>query len=292
MRHLGIIAFCTLSLALTTAFVWRDGGMQKMSVTMNVRDLPKEGLALITVSDQSFTEILSKSDQLFPELEAAKPFSVILRNTGKQPVISFMLKWDFVTTDGDVFSRHYEYVTAFALEGGATTQRGGYILKPGSEWFFAPGFSVDLENLAAENQRPPAFVLNRIATDMAQISSITVSLDGVFFDDGTFVGPNNTSFFEKIEAFQRARQDVLNRLWKNAETKKDYEDVFDELTVLAKQPRKRLGKKSMISDYYERFKADFAGDIMSMKTVSGSKKTLDHHLKSLKREWPRLKKKD
>lgn len=292
MRRLSIPVLCIVLVALTAAFVWRDRGMKKMPVTVSARDLPQEGLVLITAGDKNFTNILANSGNQLPELDAVLPFSVILRNTGNQPAICFMLKWDLVTPDGVVSTRHYEYVTAFALEGGIMDQQGGYVLKPGSDWIFGPGFGIELRNFPTTGPTGSRAVnFTRIAHDLAQFSSGTVSLDGAFFNDGTFVGPNNTHFFEKIEAFQRARRDVLNELSKKAKTKNNYEDVFGEVLALAKQPRKRLDKKSTINNYYDLFKADLAADIMSMKKVSGSQKTLDHYLKSLKREWATLKKK-
>lgn len=247
---------------------------------------------LITAGDENFTNILAKSRDQLPELEAVLPFLVIIRNTGNQPAICFMLKWDLVTPGGVVSTRHYEYVAAFALEGGTMDQQSGSILRPGSAWVFGPGFGIELGTSSIIGPTNSlGTILTGIGHDMAQFTSGTVSLDGAVFNDGTFVGPNNTHFFEKVEAFQRARRDSLNELSKKAKTKEDYEDVFDEVKVLAKQPRKRLGRKSTIDDYYERFKADFALDIMSMKKVSGSQKTLDHYLKSLGREWPTLRKK-
>jgi len=293
MKRLSLIlVLCFSVMGLTTGFIWSSRGVQKMSVRVSAKDLPNEGLLLFTPSDENFTNILAESGEALSAVEAVKPYSVVLRNSGKHPAVSFMLKWDLVRTDGIVLSRNFEYATAWALEGQGTNERGGYIVRPGSDWFFAPGFAIELKNLnAATISQGPAAHLTRIADDMSQFTSITVSLDGVFFDDGTFVGPNNTEFFEKVVALHKARRDVLEDLSMKTKTSKNRDDIFHEAESLAKQPKVKLGKKATTADYYDRFKADFADDVMKMKTISGAQKTLDYYLASLKREWPKLKKK-
>ena len=57
-----------------------------------------------------------------------------------------------------------------------------------ARWFSAIQVDGPSEGQAEESM----FVAQEIAK---QFSKVTIAVDGVFFDDGTFVGPDTTGFF-------------------------------------------------------------------------------------------------
>jgi len=135
-------------------------------------------------------------------------------------------------------------------------------------------------------------LVQRFSDKAANYSEVTVSIDGAFFEDGTFVGPNTTNFFEQTKAVIDARRDLLNEigngLSNNTLTVKDASNYVEEI---ANSNPNALNSHSTVTDYYDHFRALYAYEIVQMKRVHGADKGLEIALLPLHKPWAKLTKK-
>lgn len=155
-----------------------------------------------------------------------------------------------------------------------------------SRWAAELGNTVGPNALEGPHLRKLAQDLSR---DLSQYINLTATLDGIFFDDGLFVGPDTTRLFERVLALQNAKHDVLTTIVIKIRDGKSHGEIFKDVEALTKSPKVKWGKNSTYIDYYNRHKSDFAEDLLSMKTSSGSDKTLKFFLQTVDKEWPKLR---
>ena len=82
------------------------------------------------------------------------------------------------------------------------------VIQPNSTWLISPDLparklSGPLEEINTGRDR------EALAEAQAACPTMTVTLDGVFFDDGTFIGPDTNDFFAKVKAQMDVRHEVL-----------------------------------------------------------------------------------
>jgi hypothetical protein len=273
----------------SSSFMWHMRGDRRMSIQVNTKDLMNEGLVMVAPSDPIFDDLMTPAEES-TELGAVKPYSVLIQNTGKQSVIAFVVRWDLVKPDGRVDVRTYKYSSNWSLMGRELDTKSGKSIRPGAAWLLAPGLSIEIGNMRDRNPVGQGHLLARIVKDLSGYASMTASLDGAFFDDGTFVGPNSTGFFEQVVALRDARRDLLNEIDSKGKSGANHGKIFSELQSLTEKTRIKLGKSSTLIDYYNKFKADFAEQVIRINKISGSEEALKFALESSGRSWPTLRK--
>jgi len=114
-----------------------------------------------------------------------------------------------------------------------------------------------------------------LTTELAQATALTVSLDGVFFDDGGFVGPNTTGFFERMQAIVRAKLDLLRDIQVAASEGKE-EEVFEAITAKSLEPDSMMTSTASPEDYYKYYTKLFATELSGMRSVYGTQKLVPY----------------
>lgn len=61
---------------------------------------------------------------------------------------------------------------------------------------------------------------------------MTVIADGIFFDDGTFIGPDTTDFFTEVKAQMDARRELLSEIRDELKAGKKADEVFGRLEAI------------------------------------------------------------
>lgn len=276
-----------------SGFIFNERKSTPMSVQFSANDMRERGLAIISPGDNSYDEMLNtlRENMSGSPVEAIRPYSVFIKNAGKRSVIAFVLKWELVRPDGKVINRTDQYVTKYSLMGDEDSNSDGHVIKANAPWLAFPGFAGALDTLTANNgasNLAPYF--DRVSDNLAQYSKINVSLDGVFFDDGAFAGPDTTGFYGKVDALVRANHDLRDELEKGKKAGKSTDDIFKRVTEEAAEPKARPGRNATVEDHYNYFKSLAAKELKEMRDVSGNDKALEHALRPLKKQRPLLRK--
>lgn len=284
-------------------------------VRINVKDLPEHGLSILAPSDPSFDALLSAVVASDEPVELLKPYSIFLKNTGGRSVIAYKLRWECAKADGTVIHKDSSISSAWVLmnEDGAGVGDAPEVIRPNSIWFYslvAPprrlgaaagavdsgGWAVVLDRKkvaggSGSAGRPTtAGALQLLNTELGRYASITVTLDGALFDDGTFVGPDASGFFGAVKAEVDAKFDLLAEIRNGRLRGKSEEEIFRTIDEAAGGPDVSLGPDSTADDYYKLHKKIFAQELLGYGQAVGRRLAMTRALKQLEKPWVRVRK--
>jgi hypothetical protein len=167
---------------------------------LRVRQTAQQSLTMLTPSSPDFASVLSG---VFPGVwgEAGfarvRPYLVILRNDTPLPAVAYALVWTVRSRGGYVgHPRRFFVNTAFVPRIEETVIAPGALRLVSSVASVAP--DGPLPGLFSPSNYPPR----------AQATVIGVSLDGVVFSDGSFIGPNTTHLLQRYVAARFAARDA------------------------------------------------------------------------------------
>ena len=310
-------------------FFWRTVKVHAMSVPINIKDFPEHGVRIIAASDPTFVRRAESFFEGQPQtiVDRVKPFSVLLENSGTLAIVGSTVKWEITKRDGTTFNQPVSSVNTRALMDGEPrsiqTTRGAAI-PPNSIRFVSvlgsagEGQRVDLSRswiafrgspsegeafrrALADSNMDEAFNRSIIGKVLTEATSVTVSVDLVFFEDGTFVGDDKGDFFNKVKADMDAQYDLYTEVTVAQYEGKTLEEIFKRVGELAashSQTRKSSpeidsysGKqkseapiestKRRYSDEYDRSKTLYAQELIGMRGALGAKEAIAQKLQLL-----------
>ena len=261
--------------------------MENSVVKLKIKDLPEHGIILLPPSDPTFT----KGTAVLVD-----PYSVLLKNNGTRSVVGYCIKWE--CSDGETntsardlsFDRIFSHITGvvflYSEESDRRSMLDGLddVIKPHSTWLIAndyPARNINEEANAELNEAA-------IAQVTAACPIMTVTADGVFFDDGTFIGPDTTDFFARVKTQMDARYEILETVRNKLTLGKTPDEVFRGL----EQIRDREGHDDVgeTMDLHEYFRKLFARDILGKKELWGPDKAIREVQRQLSKPWVNLRK--
>ncbi len=209
--------------------------MTDFLIKNNVQDF---GIEFITPNDSDFNATLKRFigdfDAVVPLVEAAKPLVGFIKNNTPKEVIGISLQWSYFYPDGQLAFATPDGVSAPGILMGMKVRDplliGKTSLINSNELkFFSNNFSISqtIENTHKKLTSPQmryelnfddierqiSFVkLQQKQGIMGKISSVTVSVAGMFFNDGVFIGSDEGFFFESTSGSVKARRDFLKKL--------------------------------------------------------------------------------
>ena len=172
------------------------------AVKFNVRGLSEHGVSLVAPSDLILTR---------GRIVSVDPYSVAIRNTSSKAVVGYSIKWECFDGKSESAAtrdmsrdRKFSHSFGFAFMYGEESERRAIlkdadeVIQPNSTWLISP-------DLPARKLSEPLEEINTghdhaaFAEVQAACPTMTITLDGVFFDDGTFIGPDTNDFFIKVK---------------------------------------------------------------------------------------------
>lgn len=317
MKRITFLVFASILLLIASPLIfWTTREAKAVSVQINIKDLPGHDLKLIAPTDPLFNGKLSTLLKNHPNslAESLKAYSVLLENTGKKTVIGYRLRWDLIKADGTVSMRQAGGINmgAFMDEARSGLENpslsGGFAIGPGALVFvslagssgdnvngringYASGSAnrsiLDQLRQGAKDKQYPSLA-DIITAELQTCTSITVSLDGVFFEDGTFVGPDTTEFFVTVEASVNARRDLMQEIAFAVERKRSMDAIFDYINEVASSlpPSQKMNK----GDIYNLFKKSYAEEMLRMKAATSSQKAVEMALQQSRKAGLELRK--
>jgi uncharacterized protein (UPF0335 family) len=302
-RALLITALITI-LTTATGFVL-SRRTRVMELKINAKDLSEHGLIIIRPSDPSFDSLAADffKDFSSEEVENLKPFSILIKNETDRTVVSQTVIWELTKTDGKKISLTKMSANSEALTDGqdyfdalARTNMDDTI-RPNSIQLFSllplsrSGGGGGPFQQANPDNTEKIERLRSMRTELAtKYTEITVSIDGAFFDDGAFVGPDINGLFDKVQAQVKAKRDLVLGLAKKIELKMDIEEVFQEAESKAGTDTVP-DLNSTPADEYNYFSKFFANQFRQLRKFYGDNKIFAHILRSARKPEPKLRKK-
>jgi hypothetical protein len=204
--------------------LWQVNGVQGAVVT-NPSSIA--GVAFVGPNDPSFNDAVAKvlSSSRSTTTNDWLPFSAVLTNNTSESIVAVIVRWVKVLPDGRrgtlVLNENFFSPRARPVQSGQSAVA-------------LPGWLVD-QPLPSGSQDPtdrPDHAANLQKFQTA--TSVEVTLDGVLFASGKFVGPNETHGFEELLAGQSARSVYSEVLARNAKGQ-SAADVVSWLTAIAGQ---------------------------------------------------------
>ena len=290
-----------------------------MSLQINVRDLPEHGISLMTASDPSFEKRISavlkgKPDAL---VDALKPFSVFLMNSSDKAIVAYNLNWKLMKADGTIITRKSGGANSGALMYGGSpgfehvSTITGHAIRPGSGRFVSLGFSLsedDSTGISAvitgsedrgtlarlekvTKEYTPSAIAKDASAELRQYSNITVVVDGIFFEDGSFIGPDETDFFAYVKAGVDAKYALLREVKTHLDDNRDLLDIFKGLEELAKDQSATVNDASTSTDHYKYFRKVWATELLNMRRALGDKRSITAAIQWLRKPWAVLTRK-
>lgn len=312
-RRIAIAAIALVSIIIGLSLngvLHLNRGVRAVGIPIIVKDLPEHGLTLTPPSDPSFDQRVASAlgSETGDVADAFRPISVLIINAGSRDLIGYSIRWELVRADGRTSIHWSGGVNGSALMGqstpggrqlsareGSTIPSGrgtlvSPIYSPGQGMGVISGMAMDrMPQLAkAVRERNHPLAAQVISAELAECVSITASIEGAFFDDGTFVGPNS-AVFEAHKASMDAERDLYQEIQfalshgsTSAEALKTAEEWANSADV---------GSGTAPTDYYNSRKKAVAQHLIRMRDSRGPEVAARIALEPLSRRWLVLKRK-
>jgi len=273
---------------------------QSMEVRFNKRDLPEYGIHIITSADPSFDEIVAKYFKNRP----LETLSVFIKNSGTRLVVGYALTWELRDEDGKMISSNTRgYSEPGVLMGNEIPKdlKHTTAIEPGTARCFSRDSQIErdvvevgeldtaLPSHSQDKEDGSSAIRAMVTAQLSRATDVTVSLDGVIFDDGTFVGPNVTGFFEQMQAMVNAKVDLLHDIAASSQ-QGNLDQALDSIAAMSREPDVKFNSKSSADDFYHYFRKLYADEITNKHHAYGKEKLVPYLVKSYHRARPILRK--
>jgi hypothetical protein len=313
-----LLLFVLMTAFIVTGFTWSNS-MKTLDCQFNAKSLPADGLMIIAPSDPAFNAEVSsmlqgKQAELLPFIEAARPFSIFVKNTSSREVIGCTIKWEILGKDGTVITIPQSYSTPGVLMGMKPLDKSMadhlslinlndsfyFTLDQSVKDFIEGQMSPQVRSAATNNdvrdemQRYITELQAKYQKQLQSIAAITVSIDGVFFKDGTFIGPDTTQYFTGMKAQIDARKEFAESLRQDIRAQKIPGEMFSRIESLSKDIAASVDSNAAPDEYYnqiyKRSMQLYAQEVLRIRRVRGDNKALEYTQSSLDETWPTIRK--
>ncbi len=299
------------------------GAKASEDISMNIKDLPERGIRIISPTDAQFDNLLEdflhnhSKQQNRPEIstDIIRAFSVFMQNTGQENVVGYWLIWELTNIEGKTVSHVKTFLNGSYIAqsrgktAGPEIGRDQFVVKP-NEFQFVSLLPIseessgaiysgnkskdyrghyDDQRLAASN-RDSARAIDLLIKELKETVSIIVSVDGAFFEDGLYVGPNKTNFFERVHAQYEAKRDLYAKIQRIIRGKERPEKVSGFLNEIADARWSDTSARATASDHYEFFKKLYARELSRTYQQGGAEALIELVDSRLATEWVALRK--
>jgi hypothetical protein len=171
------------------------------SVQINIKDMPDQGIQLIPSSNARFGALLKSftpSVQEDETIRSAKPYSALLINGSGRTIVAYAVRYLWVGFDGKTT---FHDILTQSIRGNTDLR-----VAPNDFAIITPSLFIGRSHpspwhpkhggMAGPRESDVKSTLGQIALQAA----ITISLDAVVFEDGSFVGADETHAFARLTA--------------------------------------------------------------------------------------------
>lgn len=273
---------------------FKNDSTKKMKNLVVKNDLQKYGIEVIASTDANFDgelgQYIGNEDSLVSLVESTKPFALFISNNSTKDIVGVSLRWKFSLSDG----RNVEIPQSEANPGvlmgmktldpnlvGKTNLINSRAMKFFTYFNQMIGHEINFANMRVKNPSinynyrvdPNPLAISVMNSQKEEILSnyadFSVSIDGIIFDDGMFVGPDQNFFFDTLRGAIQARKDILTFLIEAKYASKNDTEIVDDIL-------------SKTSNMYVNFAPLHTGNPTREQVFDSSYKT---YLKNLREEF-------
>lgn len=269
------------------------------STSVALKDLPDIGIRIIGPNDDSFEGLLSTKLQgeVRAAAETLSPFSFFIKNETDRSIIGYSIKWEMMGPDGVPHSHVKTYLASDVLIGRPVEGLQG-VIQPSSVRLIslAPFEEINRarqgggSRAARANAFPLAEQVEQLSARTARFNVITISIDSVLLDDGTFAGPDTCEEFEKINARLNARRDLLHQ-FENDSRGNSSSRAFDRLNEIVSGPKLDRHSQPSPTSIFNTQQQTAAAELLGMRQKLGDAETVQRAVRLLHGQWLVLKRK-
>lgn len=315
MKKTALLSLVTILIfSLSAGYVLSK--VSNMKITINAKDLSEEGLVIVRPSDFEFENLLSDFLKIHPidGFEKIKPLSIFIKNNTSKIVVAHAIVWECINSTGEKRPHTIRYIEALALTDGVIGSRtedlSNQTIYPNSYQLLtllpisgangggsgSGGESIRKRNadLSSEevskdkSQNRNELIRNQI---LARCSEVTVSIDGAFFDDGVFVGADNTGFFGMTKALVEAKRDLTSSILIDSDSKKiSAHQKWEKVMKLGQENLKSPQEGARPEEYYNYYRNVFAQQFTKAKTAQGEDRLLSQLKRVRSKSLPLIRK--
>jgi hypothetical protein len=311
MKKLTLVALLLITgLVVTTGFIHKNRIKRMPNVQVNVKDLSEQGLIIIDSSNPGYDEMV---EALLPgvskeTLESVSSYSFLVKNVSNKTLVAYSLKWEMVGFDGKTSTHLNNFIGTKVLLGGSASNIP-QVIEPNMMRFFSPASSLESKQ-DPENKRGGGFSggmsrgdfkpqsqeektemqVNHLSSKLSKYQSITISIDGALFEDGTFVGSDTTGFFDTLKAVQDARRNFLQNLVHDGKQNKSADEILNGTSEIASRRKGSVGPKASFDEKYNEYLRRNAMELLHLKKFYSSDESIKRAVKDLDNKWPELRK--
>lgn len=286
---------------ITVSFLWGQDKKKMVDSTVNditvKNDLQTHGIEVIASTDANFNtklaQYIGNYNEVIPLADVAKPFAVFIKNNSQKEIVGISLRWQFVKSNGEINEANQIETSPGVLMGmkprdpfmiGKTS-----LINDNSLKFFSYFQSIGTELLNAFKSNRSKRFKYKLNPEQAQnyisdvesqkqmllkdVSNVSVVIDAVVFNDGTFVGENQSFLFEIMSGLIQARRDFLKKLREAEQSGKSNTDNLNKfisemksITAERRPTLKYLNGEDTFNQTYRYQMSGFIDEISSKRS--------------------------
>ena len=278
--------------------------LKNMQINYIARDLPQSWLIIVKPYDPEF-EVLARqflTQHPDPDFDKIRPFSIFLKNNNSRAVVAHSVVWQFIDQTGKSINSTHNYINSPALTDGIllpaqpneltneVIPANGFVLLS-----IAPKLVIDgggggravdkneIKNTPRTGYRE--IRLNSIENLYRDLlngkSEVVINIDGAFFEDGGFVGPDLTNFFNTTEAHVRAKRDLVSFIDNSLKKGMPEETIFQTIKQRAEIKLKKSPDMRRVEDVYDFSTKTFANYFLRLRELP-NKNSISEELNRMK----------
>lgn len=283
-RILTSLILLAISITVLHAVLTKRSGQ----VSLKIKDIREHGLVIVGRADPDFESLKGTLSREGVHLDLSIQPYVFIKNLGNKRAIAYSLKWELLKDDGRVVTKTRSYSREDILFGKEAPEDPSdrIILRPNAARLFSlaghgDGQEISLTPVSKTEGKSDIAILQKleqtglltgVGKELEHTVSVTVSLDGAFFEDGTFVGPNTSSFFERtstaIDAKNHMLQEILTRL-NQADTPAEVMKYLSAKADTLGEVNQPAGHRAKPEEIYKYEEKRFLDDAMGIRAFAG-----------------------
>ena len=250
---LSLGAILGLTLLLSGSFWRKDNNAVTALEVQN--DLSEYGITVLGASDAEFAQeialYIGERNSVLPLVQAGAPFAILVKNNSDKEVIGVSLRWRLVRVDGIVEEFPQVQINPGVLMGlkaldPSMVGKTSIINSKARRFFsyFSTSVEQDVNDQRMKIENPTIRYATELdANEIAQAvtaierqqtamtdktARVALFVDGILFNDGTFVGEDRNLAFDSLRGRLQAEADFQLRLRQSRVDGKNARQFLDE----------------------------------------------------------------